>query len=110
VGTEKQVLTRLYLVCDTKDALAETIQYYRDQVHVLDDSGNNMLLKGFDVNAALELQGCTEHKIMAAGISSIDIKQRIEQKNRRNSRSDGPDTNTYERQPSKSAAAHLSDS
>lgn len=56
VGTEKQVLTRLYLVCDTKEALADCLKEYQRKVKVYDTAGNNMLLKGFDVNAALELR------------------------------------------------------
>ena len=55
IGNEKQVLTRLYLVCDSKQALADALQHYMDTVHVFDEQGNNMLLKGFDVNKALEL-------------------------------------------------------
>jgi biotin carboxylase len=56
IGNEKQVLTRLYLVCNSKVELAETLQYYINKVKVLDESGCNMLLKGFDVNQALELK------------------------------------------------------
>ena len=55
IGTEKQVLTRLYLVCDTKEELATAIQEYQDKVKVYDENGNDMLLKGFDVKKALEL-------------------------------------------------------
>lgn len=55
VGTEKQVLTRLYFVCDTKEQLAECIKEYQAKVKVLDNSGNNMVLEGFDVDTALEL-------------------------------------------------------
>ena len=55
IGNEKQVLTRLYLVCDSKEKLAEALRYYMDTVKVLDENGNNMLLKGFDVDKALEL-------------------------------------------------------
>ena len=55
IGTEKQVLARLYLVCDTKEELAERLHYYQDNVKVTDTEGNNMLLCGFDVDAALEL-------------------------------------------------------
>ena len=55
IGNEKQVLTRLYLVCDTKEELAAAIQEYQDKVKVYDEVGNNMLLKGFDVKKALEL-------------------------------------------------------
>jgi len=53
VGTEKQVMTRLYMVCDSKEQLAERIQYYRDTIRVYDSNGNDMLLKGFDVNYAV---------------------------------------------------------
>lgn len=55
VGTEKQVLARLYLVCNSKKELAERLHYYQDNVKVYDTEGNYMLLKGFDVDAALEL-------------------------------------------------------
>ncbi|MCH1940973.1 ATP-grasp domain-containing protein [Holdemania massiliensis] len=55
IGTEKQVLTRLYLVCNTKAELAEKLKYYMDHVKVYDEAGNNLLLKGFDVDKALEL-------------------------------------------------------
>ena len=56
IGNEKQVLTRLYLVCDSKMELADTLKYYMNTVKVLDENGDEMLLKGFDVNQALELK------------------------------------------------------
>lgn len=55
IGNEKQVLTRLYLVCDTKEELAECLKEYQSKVKVLDENGNNLVLNGFDVNRALEL-------------------------------------------------------
>lgn len=55
IGNEKQVLTRLYLVCDSKIELAGAIKEYRNKVKVTDVNGNDMLLKGFDVDKALEL-------------------------------------------------------
>ena len=55
IGTEKQVFSRLYLVCESKEELTHTIEFYRNNVKVLDATGNNMLLSGFDVNRALEL-------------------------------------------------------
>ncbi len=55
IGTEKQVLTRLYLVCDTKEKLADCINEYQTNVKVFDEYGNNMLLKGFNADKALEL-------------------------------------------------------
>lgn len=55
VGTEKQVLTRLYLVCDTKEQLADCIKEYQNKVKVYDTDGNNMVLNGFDADKALEL-------------------------------------------------------
>lgn len=56
IGNEKQVLTRLYLVCDSKEELRDAIVEYQNKVKVLDESGNNMLLKGFDPNKALGLE------------------------------------------------------
>ena len=55
IGNEKQVLTRLYLVCNTKTELADALKYYMNTVKVFDKDGNNLLLKGFDVDKALEL-------------------------------------------------------
>lgn len=56
IGNEKQVLTRMYLVCNSKLELADALKYYMNTVKVLDANGNNLLLKGFDVNKALELK------------------------------------------------------
>lgn len=56
IGNEKQVLTRMYLVCNSKMELADTLKYYMNTVKVLDEDGNNLLLKGFNVNKALELK------------------------------------------------------
>jgi biotin carboxylase len=55
IGNEKQVLTRLYLVCDTKQLLADALSEYMGKVKVLNSEGNNMLLQGFNVKKALEL-------------------------------------------------------
>ena len=56
VGTEKQVMTRLYLVCKDKQALADALKEYMDKIRVYDAEGNAMALHGFDVDAALELK------------------------------------------------------
>lgn len=55
IGNEKQVLTRLYIVCDSKEELAECLREYQAKVKVMDESGNNMVLEGFNVDKALEL-------------------------------------------------------
>lgn len=55
VGTEKQVLTRMYLVCDTKQELSDALNEYMNKVKVYDANGKNMVLNGFDVEKALEL-------------------------------------------------------
>lgn len=54
VGTEKQVLTRLYLVCDSRQELVETLKEYMEKVKVYDIAGVPMVLQGFDVEKALE--------------------------------------------------------
>lgn len=56
IGNEKQVLTRVYLVCDSKQELAECLKEYQAKIRVFDDEGNNLVLKGFDVDKALELK------------------------------------------------------
>ena len=55
VGTEKQVLTRLYLVCDTKEKLAAALKEYAAAVKVYDENGRDMVLTAFDAEKALEL-------------------------------------------------------
>lgn len=50
IGTEKQVMTRLYIVCDTKQQLAECIKEYQERIMVTDENDNNMLLHGLDSN------------------------------------------------------------
>ena len=55
IGNEKQVLTRMYLVCDSKQELADTLAEYQSTVKVWDENGRNMLLTGFDPVKALEL-------------------------------------------------------
>jgi len=55
IGNEKQVLTRMYLVCDSKEELAACLREYQETVKVYDEEENNMVLDGFDVDKALEL-------------------------------------------------------
>ena len=56
IGNEKQVLTRLYLVCNSKAELSEALKYYMNKIKVRNEAGENMLLNGFDVDKALELK------------------------------------------------------
>lgn len=48
VGTEAQVIARLYVVCDTAAELANKVRQFQDEVKVFDDQGRSMLLDGFD--------------------------------------------------------------
>lgn len=47
-GTEKQVLARLYIVCDTFASLKASIDECLARVRVVDAAGRNMLLKGLN--------------------------------------------------------------
>lgn len=71
IGTEKQVLTRLYLVCDTKEDLAAAIYEYHQKVKVFDKAGNNMLLKGFDVEKALATS--SDHVPQVSRIETCEV-------------------------------------
>lgn len=55
IGNEKQVLTRLYLVCNSRMELAVCLKEYQKKVKVYDKAGNNLVLNGFNVDKALEL-------------------------------------------------------
>ena len=55
IGNEKQVLTRMHIVCESKEELANCFEEYQDKVQVYDDKGNSMLLSSFIVKKALEL-------------------------------------------------------
>ncbi len=47
-GTEKQVMTRLYHVCGSKEALKSSLDKYNEHVKVFDINGNNILMKTID--------------------------------------------------------------
>ena len=53
MGTEKQVMTRLYLVCDSKEELCACIEEYQNKVKAFDENANNMVLTGFDAKKAM---------------------------------------------------------
>ncbi len=53
IGTEKQVLSRIYLVSDSVLDLASKLKYYQQNIKVYDEKANEMLLKGFNVDEAL---------------------------------------------------------
>ena len=53
IGTEKQVMIRIYFVCETKQQLADCVKEYQRNIQVLDAQNNDMVLNGFDIDAAL---------------------------------------------------------
>ena len=53
IGTEKQVMIRIYFVCKTKQQLADCVKEYQQKIQVLDTQNNEMVLNGFDIDAAL---------------------------------------------------------
>ena len=55
IGNEKQVFTRIYLVCKSKEELAKALDEYNQKIKIYDENGNNMILNCFDVKKALEL-------------------------------------------------------
>ena len=50
IGTERQVLTRLYIVCDSKEELKQCIMEYEEIVNVIAVDGSDMLLNGLNIN------------------------------------------------------------
>ena len=54
VGTEKQVLMRLYIVCDSKRELADVINEYQNKIKAIGEDGKNILLNGFSPSMIME--------------------------------------------------------
>lgn len=50
IGTEKQVLMRLYVVCENKNKFNEFNHKIKSLIKVVDVEGNNMLLSGYDLD------------------------------------------------------------
>jgi hypothetical protein len=55
IGTEKQVLMRVYVVCDSKDEFVNLHKKIQSVIKVTNTKGKNMLLSGFDPNKAWNL-------------------------------------------------------
>ncbi len=53
IGTEKQVLSRIYIVTDSIFDLATKLKFYQENIKIFDELGNSMLLNGFDVDKSL---------------------------------------------------------
>lgn len=53
IGTEKQVFTRLYFVCNSKEELAETMEEYRNKISIINSDGKEMVVDAMNVDAAL---------------------------------------------------------
>jgi biotin carboxylase len=51
VGTEAQVVARLYMVCASKEELVGKVKQFQNVVEVHDENGARMLLDGFDIAA-----------------------------------------------------------
>ncbi len=50
LGTADEYFARIYVMADNAESLAERIRHIQGILTVQDESGNNMLLKGFDTN------------------------------------------------------------
>ena len=55
IGTEQQVMLRLFLVCGTKQELADAVAEYQMKIKAFNTQGEDMLVAGFDAAAALEV-------------------------------------------------------
>lgn len=50
IGTEKQVLTRIYIVCDSKEELLSCIDEFQEKIKVLSENALSLVLGGVDTN------------------------------------------------------------
>lgn len=54
IGTLKQIISRFFIVADTKEELKERIDNVHNMLQVLDEKGDSMMLTPFDTNILLE--------------------------------------------------------
>ena len=71
IGNEKQVMTRLYIVCDSRDALRQCIRDYEQKIEVIDDNGNNMILEWLDSEAVSDERAIRRTAVITGGTSGI---------------------------------------
>lgn len=71
IGNEKQVLTRLYMVCDTKEELAQCIREYEQKIKVIDDKGNDMILEWMDPDIVICNRERKRTAVITGGTSGI---------------------------------------
>lgn len=71
IGTEKQVMTRLYIVCDTYLELRNTIAEYEQKIRVLDHDGNDMVLEWINPDVALNGRSLGRTAVITGGTSGI---------------------------------------
>ena len=54
VGTADEYFARVYITADNAESLAERIKHVQNVLKVLDENGNNMLLRGFNTEILLK--------------------------------------------------------
>lgn len=70
IGNEKQVMTRLYFVCNSREELRDALLEYEEGVKVTDDNGNDMVLEWLNPENALisnDVSKKTERTVVITG-------------------------------------------
>ena len=74
IGTEKQVLTRLYIVCDSAEELRKCIAEYEEKIEVLDENGNNMILEWLNPDVLPKQEKNKRTAVITGGTSGIGLE------------------------------------
>lgn len=70
-GTEKQVMTRLYMVCDSRNELRQCIREYEEKIKVIDENGNNMILEWLNPDGIGSDEKRARTAVITGGTSGI---------------------------------------
>lgn len=71
VGNEKQVMTRLYMVCDSKKELKQCIREYEQKIKVVDTDGMDMVLEWINPEVIAEDSESRRTAVITGGTSGI---------------------------------------
>lgn len=74
IGNEKQVMTRLYMVCDSQEDLRLCIRDYEERIKVIDVTGNDMVLEWLNPDVIADDSKNRRTVVITGGTSGIGFE------------------------------------
>lgn len=74
LGNEKQVMTRLYILCESREELSQCIREYEEKIKVYDEDGNDMILEWLDPDIVKMTGFKKRTAVITGGTSGIGLE------------------------------------